>query len=211
MKGELEKFYDMVDGLEAAMMTTRRADGHLQSRPMATQKRAAGADLWFVTTEGTPKLDDLAHDPHVNLAYYTERNGEWVSVSGTAVDLDGPREDPRALRAGLEALVSRRGRPAPRHRRRSRAWCSSASPCTRPCFWRSTSPVRCCCSKREGLGHRHRAQARRDPRAPRAAPAGASAARARRRPVSGPATAGRGRCRVGTSLFSDRRNLGRGG
>ena len=40
MKSELEQFYAMVDGLEAAMMTTRRADGHLQSRPMATQKRA---------------------------------------------------------------------------------------------------------------------------------------------------------------------------
>lgn len=84
MNGELEKFYETVDGLAAAMMTTRRADGHLQSRPMANQKRAAGADLWFVTTEGTPKLDDLAHDPHLNLAYYTDRNGEWVSVSGTA-------------------------------------------------------------------------------------------------------------------------------
>ena len=84
MKGELEKFYETVDGLAAAMMTTRRPDGHLQSRPMANQKRAAGADLWFVTTEGTSKLDDLAHDSHVNLAYYTDRNGEWVSVSGTA-------------------------------------------------------------------------------------------------------------------------------
>ena len=66
------------------MMTTRRADGHLQSRPMATQKRAPGADLWFVTTTGTSKLDDLARDPHVNLAYFRESNMEWASVSGTA-------------------------------------------------------------------------------------------------------------------------------
>src|SRR6185436_8753183 len=41
---ELEKFYELIDGIEAAMMTTRRLDGHLQSRPMATQKRANGAD-----------------------------------------------------------------------------------------------------------------------------------------------------------------------
>ena len=34
-----------------AMMTTKRPDGHLCSRAMATQKRAAGADLWFVTAE----------------------------------------------------------------------------------------------------------------------------------------------------------------
>ena len=80
---ELERFYELIDGIEAAMMTTRRLDGHLQSRPMATQKRANGADIWFVTTEGTSKLDDLAHDPHVNLAYY-KADGEWASVSGTA-------------------------------------------------------------------------------------------------------------------------------
>jgi general stress protein 26 len=84
VKSDLETFYEMIDHIEAAMMTTRRADGHLQSRPMATQKRAPGADVWFVTTAGTSKLDDLARDPHVNLAYFRGSNGEWASVSGTA-------------------------------------------------------------------------------------------------------------------------------
>jgi general stress protein 26 len=85
VKSDLETFYDMIDSIEAAMMTTRRADGHLQSRPMATQKRAPGADLWFVTATGASKLDDLARDPHVNLAYYRDSSREWASVSGTAV------------------------------------------------------------------------------------------------------------------------------
>jgi len=26
---DLERFYDLIDGIEAAMMTTRRLDGHL--------------------------------------------------------------------------------------------------------------------------------------------------------------------------------------
>jgi len=82
---ELDKFYRMVDGIEAAMMTTRRADGHLHSRAMATQKWADGADLWFVTREGAAKLDDLARDPPLNLAYYKESTREWVSVSGIGV------------------------------------------------------------------------------------------------------------------------------
>ena len=85
MANELEKFYELVYDIDTAMMTTRRADGHLQSRAMATQKRAAGADLWFVTTDGTQKLRDLAADPHVNLSYYKDRTREWVSVSGTAI------------------------------------------------------------------------------------------------------------------------------
>jgi general stress protein 26 len=84
MASELDKFYEMVDEIDTAMMTTRRADGHLRSRAMANQKRAAGADLWFVCREGTAKLADLAHDPHVNLTYYRDSNREWVSVSGLA-------------------------------------------------------------------------------------------------------------------------------
>jgi general stress protein 26 len=85
MKRELEKLYSQIDDIEVAMMTTRRADGHLQSRAMATQKRADGADLWFVTLEETPKLRDLAVDPHVNLSYYKDRTREWISVSGIAI------------------------------------------------------------------------------------------------------------------------------
>lgn len=84
MKDELAKLYEHIDDIEIAMMTTRRQDGHLQSRAMATQKRAEGADLWFVTSDGTQKLRDLAADPHVNLSYYKDRTREWVSVSGIA-------------------------------------------------------------------------------------------------------------------------------
>ena len=85
MNSELKKLYELIDHIEIAMMTTRRADGHLESRAMANQKAAAGADLWFVTTEGSAKLRDLAFDPHVNLSYYKDRTREWISVSGTAI------------------------------------------------------------------------------------------------------------------------------
>jgi general stress protein 26 len=81
---DLSRLYEQIDDIQIAMMTTRRTDGHLQSRPMATQKRAAGADLWFVTRVGMPKLVDIQNDPHVNLAYYKDRTAEWVSVSGVA-------------------------------------------------------------------------------------------------------------------------------
>ena len=83
MKTELQKFYDLVNEIEIAMMTTRRRDGHLESRAMATQKRAAGADLWFVTTDGSGKLAEIELDPHVNLAYINNKM-EWISVSGIA-------------------------------------------------------------------------------------------------------------------------------
>ena len=44
MKTELEKFYGQIDDIKVAMMTTRRPDGHLESRAMANQKRANGAE-----------------------------------------------------------------------------------------------------------------------------------------------------------------------
>ena len=84
MKKEFADLYKMIDELETAMLTTRRRDGHMVSRAMANQKHAPGADLWFVTIEGAAKLNEIANDPHVNLAYYKDRTREWISVAGLA-------------------------------------------------------------------------------------------------------------------------------
>ena len=84
MKTELEKFYDLIEDVGFAMMTTRRPDGHLESRAMANQKRASGADLWFVTAEDSAKVRDIEFDPHLNLSYIKPGSYEWVSASGVA-------------------------------------------------------------------------------------------------------------------------------
>jgi general stress protein 26 len=81
---KIDELYDLIEGIETAMFTTRGPTGQLLSRPMATQDRIEGADLWFVTNAETHKLDDLALDPHVNCSYYNNRTHEWVSVSGLA-------------------------------------------------------------------------------------------------------------------------------
>ena len=91
-----EKLYDLIEEIEVAMFTTRRADGHLVSRPMATQKQSAGADLWFVTSRDSEKLVEIGEEPFVNLAYYKDRTREWVSVSGRARIVDD-REKVREL------------------------------------------------------------------------------------------------------------------
>ena len=81
---KIDDLYDLIEGIETAMFTTRRPNGQLASRPMATQDRIEGCDLWFVTNVDTHKLDELALDPHVNCAYYKSKTREWVSVSGLA-------------------------------------------------------------------------------------------------------------------------------
>ena len=39
----LAKLYELIDGVETALLVTRRADGALVSRPMATQKGRRGS------------------------------------------------------------------------------------------------------------------------------------------------------------------------
>jgi len=81
---KIDDLYELIEGIETAMFTTRRPNGQLVSRPMATQERMEGCDLWFVTDVETHKLDELAMDPHVNLAYFNNKTREWVSVAGIA-------------------------------------------------------------------------------------------------------------------------------
>ena len=81
---KLDDLYELIDGIDIAMFTTRRADGHLVTRPMDTQERTSGVDLWFMTNVESHKLDDLMSDPHVNVAYYNSSSKEWVSVAGLA-------------------------------------------------------------------------------------------------------------------------------
>jgi len=81
---KIDELYDLIEGIETAMFTTRGPTGQLVSRPMATQDRIEATDLWFVTNIETHKLDDLTLDPHVNCSYYNNRTHEWVSVAGVA-------------------------------------------------------------------------------------------------------------------------------
>lgn len=80
----IEELHELIEDIEIAMLTTRRPDGRLVSRPMATQKRKPVADLWYVTDIESNKMDELDFDPHVNLGFYDPESWEWVSVSGTA-------------------------------------------------------------------------------------------------------------------------------
>lgn len=92
----IEELYGLIEKIETAMLTTRRPDGRLVSRPMATQKRDPIADLWFVTDIESHKMDELESDPNINLAYFDTGSYEWVSVSGTA-RISTDREQIRSL------------------------------------------------------------------------------------------------------------------
>jgi general stress protein 26 len=81
---KLDDLYELIDGIDTALLTTRQIDGSLVSRPMAVQERRPGVDLWFMTSAETHKTGELEAQPDVNVAFYKERTREWVSVSGVA-------------------------------------------------------------------------------------------------------------------------------
>lgn len=82
--GSRAKLWDMIKDIDIAMMTTVDEDGSLSSRPMATKQSAFDGALWFFTRAHSPKVDDVAHEKHVNLAYADTRSQNYVSVSGKA-------------------------------------------------------------------------------------------------------------------------------
>ena len=84
LEKKLDDLYDLIDGIDIAMLTTHALDGSLVSRPLQTQERTDGMDLWFMTTTDTHKLDEIAANPEVNVSYYKDGSREWVSVSGRA-------------------------------------------------------------------------------------------------------------------------------
>ncbi len=74
-----------------AMFTTRHANGHLHSRPMTMQNRSLDADdsLWFFMSRNSDPVAELAAEPSVNVAYSPPGDTCWISVTGTAVIVEG--------------------------------------------------------------------------------------------------------------------------
>lgn len=81
---KLVEMFELIEEMGTALMTTRRADGVLVTRPMANQKRDPIADLWFVTNVEACKTDEIESNSEVCLGYYDDGSKEWVSVSGVA-------------------------------------------------------------------------------------------------------------------------------
>jgi len=80
------KLWELIKDIRFAMFTARHANGHLHSRPMTTQNRGIDehASLWFFMSRANGPVDDVSHDPTVNVAYADPGKDSYVSVSGTA-------------------------------------------------------------------------------------------------------------------------------
>ena len=81
----------LLKGFRVAMLTTVAPGGGLRSRPMVTARAQADGDVWFLTTAGSPKVDEVQENQRVNVGYALPKDGRYVSLSGTASVVKDPQ------------------------------------------------------------------------------------------------------------------------
>lgn len=83
----VEKLYEMLEDMDAAMLVTETEERSLRSRPMHVADVERDADLWFVTGfDLAGKLDEIDRRSDVNVAL--QNGGQYVSLSGRATVVD---------------------------------------------------------------------------------------------------------------------------
>src|SRR5436853_2740173 len=73
-----------IDGIPVAMVTTIAPDDVLRCRPMLVERIDDDATITFLTHLSSPKVDDVHHDPRVNVAFASEKGDRYLSIGGTA-------------------------------------------------------------------------------------------------------------------------------
>ena len=86
MDDDQTKLIELMKELSVGMLTTRAADGTMQSVPMARQEVDPGAELWFITAKDTRHVRDITARPEVGLTFSSRDS--WVSLHGTATVVD---------------------------------------------------------------------------------------------------------------------------
>lgn len=81
---DLKKLFELIGETKMCIMTTVDEDGHLRSRPMATQADYPDEYLWFFTDKDSPKVMEIQGNSLVNLSYGSPGKNHYVSVSGRA-------------------------------------------------------------------------------------------------------------------------------
>jgi len=86
-----QSLWNTIRDCKFAMFTTRHANGHLHSRPMTMQNTTLDADdsLWFFMSRKSDPVAELSAEPSVNVAYASPGDAFWVSVTGTALVVEG--------------------------------------------------------------------------------------------------------------------------
>jgi general stress protein 26 len=82
------KFHDILEDFDTAMLVTRNHQGELRARPMVVADVDADATIWFLTQHESGKIGEILADEHV--AVTMQSSTRYVSLTGLAEPVDDP-------------------------------------------------------------------------------------------------------------------------
>lgn len=77
-----QKFEELLDSFQTAMLVTQSGKDQLRSRPMAVASKRDAGSLFFATKADSGKVDEVLEHPGVNISM--QKDSSYLSVSGKA-------------------------------------------------------------------------------------------------------------------------------
>lgn len=85
MDNDIQHFADLIKNIKFTMLTTFvGGDGSFNSRPMTLQQVEFDGSLWFFAGLHSRLLNQVVHNPTVNLTFVHPRSNAFLSASGQA-------------------------------------------------------------------------------------------------------------------------------
>jgi general stress protein 26 len=82
---EGQRFDELVEKFDNAMLTTQTREGELRARPMAIAKHREGATLYFATNMHSVKIGEL--EAHPEVAVTMQNANQYLTLSGRAAEV----------------------------------------------------------------------------------------------------------------------------
>lgn len=83
-----QKFHELLESFDTAMLVTRNHEGELRARPMVIADADADGTIWFLTQHESGKIGEVLADDHV--AVTMQSSSSYLSLSGQAEPVDDP-------------------------------------------------------------------------------------------------------------------------
>lgn len=85
---DVAKVAELIRDFRFAMVTTVNTLGELVARPMTVQEAEFDGDLWFIAARDSHEIAELDVNPVAGVSFAS--NDTWVSLTGTAKQVDDP-------------------------------------------------------------------------------------------------------------------------
>ena len=89
-ENKTEKLFELIEGIEYAMLVTETSSGALRSRPMSARTTDSDLCVWFLTNKDSAKVLEIEENQKVNVSFSRPDDFTFISISGIASVTDDP-------------------------------------------------------------------------------------------------------------------------